>query len=274
MPGHSEGTEELEDDQLQKALKLSAQEIQRDPTETPNTGGSAASSSPAGIVGVQSQQSPDTPTSKTTEELAIAQANFRRVTEELFELQNKIRGVNCTQEDLDRMMVLQPQMIAFRKQIGILEQSQALSTEGTQPKGVTAKCRTDDQGIREKGVKHRSTGASQRGSTTQDKLKSTFDDIVDMFNKGVEEVVSSDPSSAARTPTSIPMTFQDSASALPSGQDTMQISGDPAKPQVLAPTDPRSAALASEIRSKLKKTQSDQSTPQSGDGTAGSTPSS
>ena len=45
MSGYSEGVgEELEDDQLQIALKLSAQEVQRDPTETPNTGGSAASS--------------------------------------------------------------------------------------------------------------------------------------------------------------------------------------------------------------------------------------
>ena len=103
LPGYSEGAEELEDDQLQMALKLSAQEVHRDPTETPNTGGSAASSSPSGFAGVQPQQPPGTPTSKTTEELAIAQANFRRVSDELFELQDKIRGVNCTQEDLDRM---------------------------------------------------------------------------------------------------------------------------------------------------------------------------
>ena len=275
MPGCSEDAgEELEDDQLQITLKLSAQEVHHDPTETPNTGGSAASSSPSGIVGVQSRKPPGTPTSKTTEELAIAQANFRRASQELFELQDKIRRVNCADEDLDRMVTLQTQLIAYRKQIGILEQSQALSSEGTQPKGVAAKRRTDDQGIREKGAKHRSTGASHRGSTSQDKLKSTFDNIVDMFNKGVEEAVSSDPSSAAKTPTSIPMTFQDSASALPTGQDTTQVSGDPAKPQVLAPSDPKSAALASEIRSKLKKTKSDQSTPKSGDGTAGSTPSS
>ena len=168
MPGHSEGTEELEDDQLQLALKRSAQEIQRDPTEPPNTGGSAASSSPSGLAGVQPKKSPGTPTSKTTEELAIAQANFRRVSEELFELQDKIRGVNCAQEDLDRMVALQPQLVEYRKQIGILEQSQALSSEGTQPKGVTAKRRTDDQGTREKGAKHRTISASHRGSTSQD----------------------------------------------------------------------------------------------------------
>ena len=139
--GQSEGIgEDLEDDQLQIALKLSAQEVHHDPYETPNTGGSAASSSPSGLAGVQPQQSPGTPTSKTTEELAIAQANFRRVSDELLDLQNKIRGVNCTQEDLERMETLQPQVIAYRRQIGILEQSQALTPEGTnQPKGVTAK---------------------------------------------------------------------------------------------------------------------------------------
>ena len=54
MPGYSEGVgEDLEDDQLQMALKLSAQEVHHDPTETPNTGGSAASSSPSGVAGVQ-----------------------------------------------------------------------------------------------------------------------------------------------------------------------------------------------------------------------------
>ena len=74
--GQSEGIgEDLEDDQLQIALKLSAQEVHHDPYETPNTGGSAASSSPSGLAGVQPQQSPGTPTSKTTEELAIAQAS-------------------------------------------------------------------------------------------------------------------------------------------------------------------------------------------------------
>ena len=213
-------------------LKLSAQEVHRDPTETPNTGGLAASSSPSGFAGVQPQQPPGTPTSKTTEELAIAQANFRRVSDELFELQDKIRGVNCTQEDLDRMEMLPPQMIKFRKQIGILEQSQALSTEGiNQPKGVTAKRRTDDQGIRERGAKHRTIGASHKG-TTKEKSQSLYDNIADVFHKGVEEVVSSGHSSATRTPTSIPVMFQESTSKLPSEQEAMQTSGSPATSQV------------------------------------------
>ena len=69
LSGYSEGAQESEDEQQQVALKLSAQEVQRDPpTETPNTGGSAASSSPSGFAGVQPQKSSGTPTSKTTEE--------------------------------------------------------------------------------------------------------------------------------------------------------------------------------------------------------------
>ena len=96
-----------------------------------------------------------------------------------------------------------------------------------------------------------------------------------MFNKGVEEVTSSGPLSAAKTPTSIPMTFQESASRLPMEQEAIQISGSPAQPQVLPPTDPRSAALASTIRSKLnKRTGQSEPPPKSGEPTAGSTPSS
>ena len=141
-------------------------------------------------------------------------------------------------------------MIAFRKQIGILEQSQALSTEGiNQPKGVTAKRRTDDQGIRERGAKHRTIGASHKG-TTKEKSQSIYDNIADVFHKDVEEVVSSGHSSATRTPTSIPVTFQESTSKLPTGQEAMQISGSPATSQVSSPTDPRSAVLASDIRSR------------------------
>ena len=155
-----------------------------DPTETPNTGGSAASSSPSGLAGVQPQQVSGTPTLKTKEDLARAQENFRRVSDELMELQKKITTVHCTREDLERIEFLQPQAIALRKQIGILEQSQILTPEQTasQPKGVTAKRRTDDQGIRERGAKHRTIGASHQGSVGEGKQpKSTFDNIVDMF---------------------------------------------------------------------------------------------
>ena len=182
--------------------------------------------------------------------------------------------MNCTQKDLDRMEILQPQMIAYRKQIGILEQSQALTPEGTQSKGVTAKRRTDDQGIRERGAKHRMMGASHKG-TSKEKSQTLYDNIADVFKKGVEAVVSSGPSSATRTPTSIPMTFQESASKLPTEQEAMQIGGSPAQPQVLLPKDPRSATLASDIRSKIgKKAGQSAPTPKSGGPTAASTPSS
>ena len=136
------------------------------------------------------------------------------------------------------------------------------------------KRRTDDQGIGEKGAKHRTIGAAHNG-LTREKPKSIYDNIADVSHKGVEEVLSSGPSSATRTPTSIPMTFQESASKLPTEQEVTQIGENPVQQQVSLPTDPRSAALASTIRTKLKK-KTDQSaqSPKSGGPTAGSTPSS
>ena len=268
--------DELEDEQFKLALAQSAREMYYDPTETPNTGGSAASSSPSGQAGVQPQQQPGTPTLRTKEELAIAQENFRRISDELVELQVKMRTVNCSEEDLERLEYLQPIAIAYRKQIGIFQQSQALLPEGTteQPKGVTTKRRTDDQGTREKGVKHRTIGASHQGSEGEDKpVKASYSNIGDIFNKGAEDLSSSVPSSAAKTPTSIPTTFQESALILPTEQEATQSSEGPAQSQVSLPTDPRTA-LASSIRHKLKKTGQLTPTPKRGGGTAGSTPSS
>ena len=156
MQGHSEGIgDELEDEQLQIALELSTKEMYHDPTETPNTGGSAASSSPSGLAGVQPQQVPGTPTLKTTKDLARAQENFRRVSDELMRLQNKIRGVDCTQEDLERIELLQPQAIAYRKQIGILEQSRVVAPAGaaSQPKGVKG-CKAQNNRCIASRIKH------------------------------------------------------------------------------------------------------------------------
>ena len=95
-----------------------------------------------------------------------------------------------------------------------------------------------------------------------------------MFQKGVEEVVSSDPSSATRTPASIPLTFKESASGLPTEEEVRHSGGDSAKSPGLSPTDPRSAKLASFVRSKFEK--KSQSTPpqKRGEKTTASTPSS
>ena len=280
LQGRSGGIgDDLEDEQLKLALAQSAKEMYHDPTETPNTGGSAASSSPSGQVGAQPQQSSGTPTLKTKEDLARAQELFRTVSDELLELQARMRTVNFTKQDRERMEYLQPIAIEYRRQIGLLQQSQGQLSEGIadQSKSVTAKRRRDEQGIRERSAKHRTIGAPHQGSVSEDKSnKSSFDNIVDIFNKGAEELSSSVPSSAAKTPTSIPMTFQESASVLPTEQEAIQISENPAQPQVLLPTDPRTAALASSIKYKLKKAKSSQSAPppRSGEATAGSTPSS
>ena len=199
MQGRSGGIgDDLEDEHLQLALAQSAREIQHDPTETPNTGGSAASSSPSGQLGDQSQQQFATPTLRTKEELATVQELFRKVSDELMDLQARMRTVNFSKQDIDRLEYLQPMAIEYRRQTGIIKQSQGQLPDGNadQSKSVTAKRRTDDQGIRDKGAKHRTIGASHQGSVSQDKSnKSSFDNIVDIFNKGTEDLSSSVPSS-------------------------------------------------------------------------------
>ena len=71
------------------------------------------------------------------------------------------------------------------------------------------------------------------------------------------------------------MTFKESASGLPTEEEIRHSGGDSAKSPGPPPTDPRSAALASDIKSKIgKKTGQSPPPPKSGDGTARSTPSS
>ena len=94
-----------------------------------------------------------------------------------------------------------------------------------------------------------------------------------MFDKGVEELSSSVPSSLGRTPTSIPLTFQGAASALPTDQHSQEVSESPRSTQVLSPSDPRSAALIAGIKDKVHKIKSSQSAPppRMGNATARST---
>ena len=156
--------------------------------------------------------------------------------------------------------------------MGLLKAKAQTAEESSQP-AVTAKRRTDDQGMREKGTKHRTLAASPKESGPGDKQKK-FESIADMFDKSIEEVSSSVPSSAGRTTPSIPIIFQSSVSALPTEQQAMEQSGIPAKQTVLLPSDPRSAQLASDIRNKFEKKSKSTPPPKSGDGTARSTPSS
>ena len=133
-------------------------------------------------------------------------------------------------------------------------------------------------------MKHRTTDVSrpeyEKEVGTKQSTNRPLEEIASIFNKGVEELSSSVPSSAGKTPTSIPVTFQGSASALPAEQLTTEVSekasGEPVQPRVVHPSDPRTASLISSIREKLKQSQTAQSTPtpKSGEASARSTPSS
>ena len=208
------------------------------------------------------------------EELTRTQALFKLVCDEVEELQRRMRGADFTTQDMERLEYLQPIVLQYRKKMGLLEARVQASEEGSQQaKGVTTKRRTDDQGTREKGAKHRTLAASPKGSGVEEK-QMKFDSIVDMFNKSVEEVSSSVPSSAGRTTPSIPATFQASVSSLPTEQQAMEQSGIPAQQTVLLPSDPRLAKLASDIRSKFEKKRQSVPPPKSGEKTTVSTPSS
>ena len=208
------------------------------------------------------------------EELSRTQVLFKAVCDEVEELQRRMRGADFTTQDMERLEKLQPIVLQYRKKMGLIEaRVQASAGVSQQSKGVTTKRRTDDQGISEKGAKHRTLQSSPKGSGTEGE-QSKFDSIVEMFNKSAEDVSSSVPSSAGRTTPSIPTTFQSSEVSLPTEEQVMEQSAIPAQQKVLLPTDPRSARLASDIRSKFEKKSKSAPPPQGGEKKTASTPSS
>ena len=261
-----------DDEAYRMALEQSKREMFHDPTETPDTGGSAASANPSIESTPQAQLQSEKQSSISKTELTKVQALFQKACDEVEALQHRMRGATFTMQDMERLEYLQPIVVQLRKQMGLLKAKAQTAEESSQP-AVTTKRRTDDQGMREKGAKHRTLAASPKDLDAEDKQKK-FESIADMFDKGIEEVSSSVPSSAGRTTPSIPIIFQSSVSALPTEQQVIEQSGIPAKQTVLLPSDPRSAQLASDIRNKFEKKSKSTPPPKSGDGTARSTPSS
>ena len=264
--------DDLDDEAYRMTLEQSKREMFHDPTETPDTGGSAASANPSIEATPPAQSQPKDQSSISKTELTKVQALFQKACDEVEALQHNMRGATFTMQDMERLEHLQPIVVQLRKQMGLLKAKAQTAEESSQP-AATTKRRTDDQGMREKGTKHRTLAASPKESGTGDKQKK-FESIADMFDKSIEEVSSSVPSSAGRTTPSIPIIFQTSVSALPTEQQAIEQSGVPAHQSVLLPSDPRSAKLASDIRTKFEKKSKSTPPPKSGDGTARSTPSS
>ena len=268
--------DDIPDEDLRRAMELSKQQMLHDPTETPDTGGSAASAGPSLVSTPQdrSQQVDDSSMTKT--QLSKVQAMFNQACAEVEALLAKMKEPSFTTEDMKRLEFLQPVVNQCRKQMGLL-QAKAQAAEESSQQAATTKRRTDDQGSREKSAKHRTLETTHHGTTSEGRTKSPSGSIGELFKKGVQEVPSSSPSSAARTPTPIPVVFEHAASGLPTGEELQPSGADPTKPLSLPPTDPRSIQLASDIRrqfEKLKKADQKPTPPKSGSGTARSTPSS
>ena len=265
--------DDMPDDDLRRAMELSKQQMHHDPTETPDTGGSAASAGPSVASTPKERSSPGDESSMTKQQLSKVQAMFNQACTEVEGLLAKMRDPSFTTEDMKRLEFLQPVVNQCRKQMGLLQAK--AKAESSQPVATT-KRRTDDQGSREKSAKHRTLETTHQGTTGDGRTMSPSENIGEMFQKGVQEVPSSSPSSAA-TPTPIPVVFEQAASGLPTGDESKPSEADPSKPLSLPPTDPRSQKLASDIRrqvEKLKKTDQKPTPPKSGSGTARSTPSS
>ena len=141
--------DDLQDDEYRRALEQSKREMFRDPTETPDTGGSAASAGPSMDSTPQDQTQPVDDSSMTKKQLTKVQTVFNRACAEVEALQAKMRGAAFTTEDMKRLEYLQPLVNQSRKQMGLL-QAKAQAAEESSQQGVTTKRRTDDQGMRER----------------------------------------------------------------------------------------------------------------------------
>ena len=100
--------DDLQDEEFRRALERSKQEMFRDPTETPDTGGSAASAGPSMDSTPQGKSQPEDESSMTKKQLSKVQAVFNQACAEVEALQAKMRGAAFTTEDMNRLEYLQP----------------------------------------------------------------------------------------------------------------------------------------------------------------------
>ena len=113
--------EDIPDDDLRRAMELSKQQMYHDPTETPDTGGSAASAGPS-IASTPMERSPQgDEASMTKHQLSKVQAKFNQACAEVERLLAKMRDPSFTTEDMQRLEFLQPVVNQSRKQMGLLK---------------------------------------------------------------------------------------------------------------------------------------------------------
>ena len=122
VQSQSRGTEDdLEDEEYRMALEQSKREMFHDPTETPDTGGSAASANPSLQSTPQAQSQSEDQSSISKKQLTKTQALFKQACDEVEALQRKMRGAAFTTQDMNRLEYLQPIVVQYRKQMGLLE---------------------------------------------------------------------------------------------------------------------------------------------------------
>ena len=174
--------DDIPDDDLRRAMELSKQQMLHDPTETPDTGGSAASAGPSMAATPKEQSQQVDKSSMTKKELSKVQALFNQACAEVEALQAKMRGAAFTTEEMNRLEYLQLVVNKCRKQMGLL---QAKAQEESSQQAATTKRRTDDQGSREKSAKHRTLETTHQGTTGDGRPKSSPENIGELFQKGV-----------------------------------------------------------------------------------------
>ena len=138
VQGQSGGIgDNIEEEQVRMAMEQSKGDMFHDPTETPDTGGSAASASPSVQSTPQTQSQSGDQQSMSKEELSRTQALFKLVCDEVEDLQRRMSGASFTTRDMEKLEFLQPIVLQYRKKMGLLEaRVQASEEVSQQTKGV------------------------------------------------------------------------------------------------------------------------------------------